>query len=494
MKKLITSLISATMLFAVSCSESYDDSALVGRVNSLENRIAKLEELCKQMNTNISSLQTIVTALQNNDYITGVTPITKGGETIGYTITFTKSQPITIYHGEDGKDGQNGADGKDGKDGADGYTPIIGVKQDTDGVYYWTLDGYWLLDADGNKIKAQGTDGKDGQNGIDGTDGTTPQLKIENDYWYISYDNGKTWIQLGKAVGDDGFNGLDGDAFFKGVTMGDGYVIFILNDGYDTQIKLPFHSEQALTITISENQKLEELLTSAHMRSILSLKVIGNINEEDLKYISARMLVLETLDLSEAIMEESYKNYMNPWKDVYMNNTIREVILSPSCTVWNIDYMLGLESIKILNGNQEIGDSGSDAQMSYVPYLKDLYYLNGVKSIEGCPLNVRIKTHYYLPSTLESIDNTIFFENNSDTGGFRADAVIILALTPPKMIKDDKGFYTERLHSYYYAKTITDVPLYVPRQSIELYKNSLGWKQFTNIIAIEDSEYKDIIF
>ena len=49
------------------------------------------------------------------------------------------------------------------------------------------------------EIKAEGTDGKDGadgENGSDGTDGTngkdgiTPQFKIENDYWFISYDNG----------------------------------------------------------------------------------------------------------------------------------------------------------------------------------------------------------------------------------------------------------------------------------------------------------------
>lgn len=33
---------------------------------------AKLEELCKQMNTNNFSLQTIVTALQNNVYVTGL--------------------------------------------------------------------------------------------------------------------------------------------------------------------------------------------------------------------------------------------------------------------------------------------------------------------------------------------------------------------------------------------------------------------------------------
>ena len=194
MKHLFKLWIAATLLFIAGCSESYDDSALVGRVDNLENRVAKLEELCKQMNNNISSLQTLVNALQNNDYVTGVTPVIENGKTIGYTITFAKAKPITIYHGKDGKDGQNGADGKDGvngtdgKDGKDGYTPKIGVKQDTDGIYYWTLDGDWLLDDKGNKIKAQGTDGKDGEdgkdgvNGADGKDGITPQLKIENDY------------------------------------------------------------------------------------------------------------------------------------------------------------------------------------------------------------------------------------------------------------------------------------------------------------------------
>ena len=275
MKKSILYLFSAIMLVAVGCSESYDDSVLVGRVDKLENRVAQLEELCRQMNTNISSLQTIVNALENKDYVTGVTPITKGGETIGYTITFTKSQPITIYHGEDGKDGQNGTDGKDG------HTPIIGVKQDTDGIYYWTLNGEWLLDDNGNKIKAQGLDGKDGKDGADGTDGTdgkdgengtngkdgsdgkdgiTPQLKIENDYWYISYDNGSTWTQLGRAKGEDGANGTNGengkngengDSFFQSVdTSNSDYVIFTLAD--ETKLSLPRHKNLSISFDIAD--------------------------------------------------------------------------------------------------------------------------------------------------------------------------------------------------------------------------------------------------
>ena len=243
----------ATMVLS-GCKKLEDQIDQVNnRVDNLEERVLTLEELCQQMNTNISSLQSLVNALQQNDYVTGVTPITKNDEIIGYTISFTKSAPITIFHGENGKDGQNGTDGVNGADGKDGHTPVVGVRQDTDGVYYWTVDGEWLLDANENKVKAVGTDGKDGQNGANGNDGATgpqgpqgeqgvtPQLKIENDYWYISYDNGKSWTQLGKATGDDGANGengVDGDSMFSGIDCtDDNYVIFTLSDG--TQIKLP---------------------------------------------------------------------------------------------------------------------------------------------------------------------------------------------------------------------------------------------------------------
>ncbi len=48
-------------IFLSSCK--YDDSNLWSSVQGLEERIARLEELCKQMNTNITSLQTLVEAL-----------------------------------------------------------------------------------------------------------------------------------------------------------------------------------------------------------------------------------------------------------------------------------------------------------------------------------------------------------------------------------------------------------------------------------------------
>lgn len=56
------------------------------------------------------------------------------------------------------KMGQMVMNGQDGSDGKDGVTPVVGVKQDTDGIYYWTLNGDWMKDDNSNKIKAQGVD------------------------------------------------------------------------------------------------------------------------------------------------------------------------------------------------------------------------------------------------------------------------------------------------------------------------------------------------
>ena len=277
MKKLLAFAALFAVVALTSCK--YDDDDLWNSVHGLENRVAKLEELCKQMNTNISSLQTIVTALQNNVYVTGTTPLMKDGKEIGYTITFSKGNPITIYHG------------KDGQDGEDGITPTISVKKDTDGVYYWTLNGEFIV-VDGGKIQAEGKDG------TNGTNGTTPQFKIENDYWFVSYDNGANWTQLGKATGEDG---IGGDSMFSGVdykTSTD-YVIFTLADG--TQIKLPtwsaFEALQRLCNETNTNLSALQTIVTAlqnndYITSVDPLTENGKVVGYTIKFAKSNPIVI----------------------------------------------------------------------------------------------------------------------------------------------------------------------------------------------------------
>lgn len=243
MKKIYFLLVVAVLSFT-SCHNDIWNS-----INDLDSRVKALEELCREMNTNISSLQALIEVIQSGDYITNIVPITKGGEVIGYTIMFKNHEPITIYNGEDG---------------ITANTPVIGAAQDTDGVYYWTVNGEWLLDDNGNKIRVTGRDGQNGQDGQDGNDGQpgqpgqpgnngqngqngadgiTPTLKIENGMWYVSYDNGSTWTMLGQATGDPGQpgqpgqNGQDGESIFANITYDANCVVFTLSDG--TTITVP---------------------------------------------------------------------------------------------------------------------------------------------------------------------------------------------------------------------------------------------------------------
>ena len=347
--------------------DKYDDGKLWDNINNLEARLTALEKQCKEMNTNIESMKVIVDVLQSNDYVTNVTVVSENGVEIGYKIDFHVHPSITIYHGEkgeDGKDGQTpyvgengnwwigeddtrvkaagedgqagetpkigsngnwwigssdtgikaqGENGKDGEAGKDGVTPVIGVKQDVDGVYYWTQkvgdsESTWILDSEGKKIKTTGEKGdsgqtpyigsngnwwigtsdtgvnargEDGQNGItpvigsngnwwigsqdtgvkaqgeNGNDGITPQLKIENDNWMLSVDNGQTWQNLGKAKGDKGDSG---DSFFKSVVNGEKDLTLELEDG--TVIKLP--NQQVFSITLDKTRFSDVLPSTSY--------------------------------------------------------------------------------------------------------------------------------------------------------------------------------------------------------------------------------------
>ena len=69
MKKIITCMIFG-LLSLISCTE-YDEIAIWNKSEYIDSRLTALEELCSRMNTNITSLQLIVEALQGNDYVTG---------------------------------------------------------------------------------------------------------------------------------------------------------------------------------------------------------------------------------------------------------------------------------------------------------------------------------------------------------------------------------------------------------------------------------------
>ena len=240
-RKTLTLLLLAALTFA-ACK--YDDSALWEQVNQNTEelaaqaaRIAALEAWQAETNTNIEALQTL---LSTTDYITAVTPVVKDGVEVGFTISFLNTPSITIYHGAKGDTGD---------------TPQIGAAQDDDGNWYWTLNGEFLTDTDGNPIRANGTQGEQGPAGDDaplpqlatgtklteqGVNTDTQNEDIEPDAIYLSVDGGQTWTRVSGEKGeqgDTGATGPKGDSFFKGIdTTHADYVTFTLADGSIFQV------------------------------------------------------------------------------------------------------------------------------------------------------------------------------------------------------------------------------------------------------------------
>ena len=291
-------MVCACMFGLSSCGDDYDDSELRGDIENLDSRITALEEWQKSVNTDIRSLQSLVAALEDKDYVTAVTPLEDG---TGYVISFLKSGNVTIKHGERGEQGEKGEDGT---------TPVISVKQDSDGKHYWTVNGEWLLD-NGNKMPVTGEKGDKGDKGDKGADAIAPQVRINTDtnLWEISTDGGKTWTSTGvKATGDKGNTGAQGpqgDAIFAkdGIdyTSDLDNVIFTLVDG--TKITLPRTS--ALTVGFESYETFMLTLTT---------NVIDIVLPETLKEEDYTALVAEVKNEAGVGMDFQTRAASSPWQ------------------------------------------------------------------------------------------------------------------------------------------------------------------------------------
>ena len=397
--KLFGGLFSLTAL-CTGCR--YDDSAIWMQFDRIELRIKALEEKCDRMNTDMSSLHDIILALQNRDYVTGVSPIMQGSGVLGYTITFKNARPITVYNGKDGEDGDNGKDGN---------TPIISVRQGEDGIWYWTLNEEWLL-ADGERIPASakdgldGKDGRDGKDGADGKDGITPRLKIVDSYWYISYDN-ETWVAVGKATGDSGLPGKDGDTVFKGVDIRDGYVVFTLNDASSTEIKLPFLAEGELFLESLYEGHIMKLLSDERKRSTTHLTITGVIGPDDVRYMADQVLSLECLDLSGANLTVLPERCFCKGSFKYGKETLKDVYLPDSCVEIGNDAFYGCVNLRkvvarnaILKGTPfygnnhlellELGEVGGESIGLKECKIQSLHLFGNRLNISGISYNVQV--------------------------------------------------------------------------------------------------------
>lgn len=217
--KTIIAVALSTAIF-VSCTDtSYIDAEL----ENLKNQVAQLQQQCSTLNTSLETLDQTLAALKNRDFVTSVNPLQSAdGKITGYVITFVNQPTITIWLPE-GK--------QEVTPPSEVHVPVISVKMDQDGQYYWTCDGEFIKDASGNKIPT-------------GADGMTPKLKVEDHKWYVSYNGGSTWEYLADVPEQE----INGYVFSSVDTSDPTKVVITLADGQ--KITLPTAYESLISVSV----------------------------------------------------------------------------------------------------------------------------------------------------------------------------------------------------------------------------------------------------
>ena len=417
------------------------------------------------MNTNITSLQTIVGALQNNDYVTNIAPITEGNKTIGYTISFSKSNSITIYLGGDASALQ------------------IGVKQHSDGLYYWTLGVEWLIDDSGNKVKAQGN---------------MPMLKIENDYWYVSYDNGTTWSEMSKVTSGNS------DLMFDEVTYDDDCVYLTLSDG--TTLILP---RRADFTDIPANEIWYTTINGSAITlsypDVFGAKIISNVYEKsgkgiitfdgDVTSIGNRAFY-ECSSLTSITLPDSVTSIGNRafyecsslismaipegvlsigYDAFYSCIALTSITLPESITEIGYDAFMYCSSLTAFYGKYASADNRClivDGELnSFAPAGLTSYTIpDSVTSIGSDAFNYCYSLESItLPDSVTSIGNWAFYFCPSLTTVYSKNPT---PPTPPTWSIDSLPFY--------YCENLKKI--YVPTESVDAYKTANGWENYASKI------------
>ena len=147
MKKVFLTLLAAASLCA--CTGDLED-----RVDTLEAKVAALES---KVNENVSSIAKLAEAAAKAVTIESVT---QNEDKTSYTIKFSDGTTSVLNNGKDAE------------------APVVGMKE-FEGELYWTVNGEFMTN-NGAKVPVSGK---------------TPQFKIQDGKWYVSYD-GKAWDEV----------------------------------------------------------------------------------------------------------------------------------------------------------------------------------------------------------------------------------------------------------------------------------------------------------
>lgn len=181
-----------------------DTTDLERDINSLKDRVEDYEAQVQKLNDDMNIIRVL---LDGNKTITSYS-----FDGTNYTLTLSNGETLTLTQGIVGAN-----------------YPSITIDEES---------GNWIIAGVDSGKKAEAKDGEDAP--------YTPQFKIENENWWVSYDGGVTWTDLGvKATGT-----ASGTSPISGVAASDNSITITLSDG--TPYTIPVVKDLVCEITEPE--------------------------------------------------------------------------------------------------------------------------------------------------------------------------------------------------------------------------------------------------
>lgn len=150
--KLYKSLLLGLLMCGFAACDTTD---LERDINSLKDRVEDYEAQVQKLNDDMNIIRVL---LDGNKTITSYS-----FDGTNYTLTLSNGETLTLTQGVVGAN-----------------YPSITIDEES---------GNWIIAGKDSGVKAEAEDGKDAP--------YTPQFKIENENWWVSYDGKKTWENLG---------------------------------------------------------------------------------------------------------------------------------------------------------------------------------------------------------------------------------------------------------------------------------------------------------
>lgn len=265
-----------------------------------------------------------------------------------------------------------------------------------------------------------------------------------------------------------------------------------------------------------DGERLENLLTDEQKKTVRDLRITGRLQADDYAYLRNSLLEqLDTLNLRDADIDTIPVRAFVYEKE----NTIysrRATIILPKSLVYISEEAIQEDESVVLTGMYPVYENNfnfrwinlhvsSDNEYLKENEFRDIYSIDGDTIYKGSFYGLIaegtkvISSYMYmnhgiaengmilLPATICSIGDMAFAyieigflaRSFSDYYNTRDLNFICEAPTPPKLGKD--VFASD---SKYFS--IRDIAkLYVPKASIELYKEADGWREFKNITDLE---------